>query len=342
MKPYVELRTVPLTLKQANALVKRLHRHHEPVNAHRFSIGALSGNVLVGCAIVGRPVSYHYEQYKVCEVSRLATDGSANACSFLYGACAKTAKIMGFERIQTYTLPDESGKSLRGAGWIDEGIRRSAAWTQRGKGVRRNKHPIGPKRLWSKRLADPWPDNFNLDVYAASVLTYDSTLCLTCSATLDRTKIMAVTYQFTTDDVNVALEIVKLMGGGTAATATHKMPAAPGAQVGTQPPAPPRPATPLQAAPPAPAPAAPPAYAPPVAAPPVAAPPSGTAHDDHDKQTLASGWTLDMVKEAASAYVQRNPAGAQGVAQILQAHGANRMPELAPKHYPAVHQALSA
>jgi hypothetical protein len=41
---------VPLTLKQANTLVDRLHRHHKPVVGHRFSIGAEVDGNLVGAS----------------------------------------------------------------------------------------------------------------------------------------------------------------------------------------------------------------------------------------------------------------------------------------------------
>jgi hypothetical protein len=35
----------------------------------------------------------------------------------LYGAAWKAAKVLGFKRIVTYTLPEEGGASLRAAGW---------------------------------------------------------------------------------------------------------------------------------------------------------------------------------------------------------------------------------
>jgi hypothetical protein len=35
----------------------------------------------------------------------------------LYGACAKIAKTMGYKRLITYTLHDESGASLKAVGW---------------------------------------------------------------------------------------------------------------------------------------------------------------------------------------------------------------------------------
>lgn len=48
---------VPLTLREANGFVAALHRHHKPVQGHKFSIGAKQGNKLVGVVIIGRPVA---------------------------------------------------------------------------------------------------------------------------------------------------------------------------------------------------------------------------------------------------------------------------------------------
>lgn len=148
-----ELRVRPLTLAQANALVEQLHRHHKPIQGHRFSIGLERNGVLVGAAIVGRPVARMIDAYMVAEVTRLVTDGSANACSALYGACAKIAREMGFDRIQTYILDSESGVSLRAAGW------RAVATTSRGgdwnhstanRGTRRTDQPMTPKVRWER------------------------------------------------------------------------------------------------------------------------------------------------------------------------------------------------
>lgn len=145
----------PLTLRQANDLVARLHRHHKPATGHRFSIGLESDEgELVGAAIVGRPVAPKTDQYLVAEVTRLVTDGSRNACSALYGAAARAAKAMGFARIQTFTLPSESGASLRGAGWVCEGETGSPVrgWSSRaGRDVAQ---PQGSKLRWAKSLAD--------------------------------------------------------------------------------------------------------------------------------------------------------------------------------------------
>ena len=54
--------------------------------------------------------------------------GCTNACSFLYAACARTAKSMGFEKIITYTLRSENGESLRASGWLCGGLCGGGNW----------------------------------------------------------------------------------------------------------------------------------------------------------------------------------------------------------------------
>lgn len=93
-----------LTLEEANAFVTSHHRHHSQVVGHLFSIGAVKDNQIVGVVIVGRPVSRHRDDGETAEVTRLCTDGTRNACSFLYGRAAKAAFALGFQRIGTYVL----------------------------------------------------------------------------------------------------------------------------------------------------------------------------------------------------------------------------------------------
>jgi hypothetical protein len=124
------LQIVPLTIKQANVLVKRWHRHHKPVQGARFAIGARVGNELIGAAIVGRPVARKTNQYEVAEVTRLVTNGTRNACSKLYGAAARAAKEMGFSAIQTFILDDEGGVSLKAAGWQELDCNSIGPWTR--------------------------------------------------------------------------------------------------------------------------------------------------------------------------------------------------------------------
>ncbi len=152
----VNLIIVPLTLKEANAFVLLHHRHHKPVQGHRFSIGAASGDgVLHGVCCVGRPVARAISQRDVAEVTRLATDGTENACSLLYGAAARAAREIGFRKIQTYILDSEPGTSLRASGWIPEGKVNGRQWVHTDGKPRRTDQPTVDKVRWAKTFARP-------------------------------------------------------------------------------------------------------------------------------------------------------------------------------------------
>lgn len=143
------LQLTRVTLAEANAFVAVLHRHHKPVVGHLFSIGAELDGKLVGVAIVGRPVSRHRDDGFTAEVSRLCTDGTRNACSFLYGATARAAFALGFQKIGTYTLATEAGESLRAAGWKLLGERKGGKWSRQRR-IRRDDHPTEQKLLWEQ------------------------------------------------------------------------------------------------------------------------------------------------------------------------------------------------
>ena len=72
----------------------------------------------MGVIMVGRPVARAFDDGFTAEVNRSCTDGTRNANSMLYGAAWKACKAMGYERCVTYTQGDESGASLRAAGWV--------------------------------------------------------------------------------------------------------------------------------------------------------------------------------------------------------------------------------
>jgi hypothetical protein len=113
----LSLRIIPVTLETANDFVRRLHRHNKPVTGSKFCVGVQTGEQLVGVAIVGRPVAPKLDDGLTAEITRVCTDGTRNAASMLYGACRKAARAMGYDRIFTYTLPEEGGASLRAAGF---------------------------------------------------------------------------------------------------------------------------------------------------------------------------------------------------------------------------------
>ncbi|MBB4930651.1 hypothetical protein F4561_001471 [Lipingzhangella halophila] len=113
------LRIVPVSLRDAGEYVAVWHRHHpRPPRGHKFSLGVCNAQgYLVGVAIVGRPVARGLDDARTLEVTRLATDGTANACSKLYGAAWRATRALGYDRLVTYTQHGESGASLRAAGW---------------------------------------------------------------------------------------------------------------------------------------------------------------------------------------------------------------------------------
>lgn len=112
------LHVVPLTFRQACALVEKLHRHHKPPRGHKLSVGvADEAGRVAGVAMLGRPVARVLDDGWTLEVTRTATDGTPNANSALYGAARRLALAMGYARLITYTQAGESGASLRGAGW---------------------------------------------------------------------------------------------------------------------------------------------------------------------------------------------------------------------------------
>ncbi len=144
----MSIHVVHLELAEANALVASLHRHHKPAVGHRFSIGAKTNDgLLVGAAIVGRPVAREVDWRAVIEVTRLVTDGTPHVCSLLYAAAARAGRELGYEKIQTYILDSEPGTSLIAAGWTFEMLTGGATGTMAPMRV------VVPTNLWDQSSA---------------------------------------------------------------------------------------------------------------------------------------------------------------------------------------------
>lgn len=145
----MEMTLCPMTRDKANEYVRQFHRHHGPVTGHLFAIGCLMDDVLCGVVIVGRPVARALNDGYTCEVTRLCTDGTQNACSKLYAAAWKAARAMGYRRIITYILEDESGISLRAAGYRFDGMTRGGSWDTPSR-RRQTQAPTCRKQRWVK------------------------------------------------------------------------------------------------------------------------------------------------------------------------------------------------
>jgi hypothetical protein len=142
-----------IELKEANEFIASHHRHHMPAVGHRYSLGARGPGptgTLRGVAIVGRPVARGFDFRTTVEVTRLCTDGTKNACSFLYSAAARAAKALGYARIGTYILESENGTSLLATGWTKGHTTKGGDWNCKARTGRRVDQPMEPKVYWYK------------------------------------------------------------------------------------------------------------------------------------------------------------------------------------------------
>lgn len=143
------MKAVPLELKDANAFVEKLHRHHPPVHRDKFRIGCEDNGKLVGVVQLARPVARGLDDGKTIEVVRLCTNGAPNVCSFLYGKAARISREMGYTRIVTYILDSEAGTSLKASGWRLDGITDAKSWDTPSR-HRTTKAPTCKKQRWIK------------------------------------------------------------------------------------------------------------------------------------------------------------------------------------------------
>lgn len=151
----------PCKLRDANAYVAQHHRHNQPTNGHKFSVAVYDDDRLCGVAIAGQPVARLLDDGFTIEIRRVCTDGTRNACSMLYAACAKAARAMGYRKAITYTLQSEPGTSVKAAGFTAVCEAGGASWDRPSRpreveqvtlfGIER-KYPDELKIRWEKKL----------------------------------------------------------------------------------------------------------------------------------------------------------------------------------------------
>lgn len=114
----MSLQLVPVSQRVANDCVTRWHRHNAAPRGDLFRVGAATADgTLVAVGIGGRPTNRVFDNGRTVEVTRVSSDGTRNATSMLYAALTRAAFALGYRRVITYTQADESGASLRAAGW---------------------------------------------------------------------------------------------------------------------------------------------------------------------------------------------------------------------------------
>jgi hypothetical protein len=116
-----------------------------------FSIMAVQDDVVVGVVVVGLPKARLAMDGWTLEITRLATNGTRNACSLLYGAARRAAFALGYTRILTYTLASENGSSLRASGFSKDADVFGESWKRRSQNGGRfidDRNPTGDKIRW--------------------------------------------------------------------------------------------------------------------------------------------------------------------------------------------------
>jgi hypothetical protein len=142
----------PILVAPAKEHVLANHRRLKRLAGAMWAIGCFDGEALVGASVVGRPSARSAQQLGRLELIRMAViEGHPNACSMLYGACARAARAMGAVDLWTYLHGDEPGTSVKAAGWIFVGMTAGGEW-DRILRPRVNALDSKPKQKWCA----PW------------------------------------------------------------------------------------------------------------------------------------------------------------------------------------------
>lgn len=145
------LTTWPCTVKAATKYVLENHRHLKKVNGGRFAVAAHDGTRIVGVGVVGNGPRVWEGTGKMI-ITRVATDGTRNACSLILGALCRAGASLGYTEAWTYTLPEEPGTSLKAAGFEDMGLTDGGEHDRPSRPRKPAVRPE-PKRRWRRVLS---------------------------------------------------------------------------------------------------------------------------------------------------------------------------------------------
>lgn len=150
------MEVTPVTLKDALNFVRKNHRHCTAPQGHKYSIGIKASDTLIGVVIASTPKARALDDGRTLELNRICCDPAyRNAVSMVCGAAIRAARAMGYYRIVTYTLPQESGSSMRAIGFQQDGITsaRPTGWNCRSRPRSLpEKYPNTEKIRWILKL----------------------------------------------------------------------------------------------------------------------------------------------------------------------------------------------
>lgn len=147
------MEVTPVSLKEALDFVRQYHRHCSPPQGNKFSVGlSVADGTRIGVAIASIPKARALNDGCTLEINRVCCDPAYhNAASKLCGAAVRAGRAMGYRRFVTYTLPQESGSSVRAVGFRPDGrtAARPKGWNCRSRPqVIPEKYPDGEKIRW--------------------------------------------------------------------------------------------------------------------------------------------------------------------------------------------------
>lgn len=146
----------PYTVKRALPFVAQVHRRLPKVQGAMWAVSVWAHGEVVGVALVGHPARELMKDHTLAVLRVAVLEGYKNACSMLYGACSRAARAMGADNLVTYTHEDETGVSLKAAGWIYGGLTDGG---EHSRPSRQRAAAVDPKPKhrwwapWSKRAA---------------------------------------------------------------------------------------------------------------------------------------------------------------------------------------------
>jgi hypothetical protein len=124
-----DLRLAPCTVKDAKRWVARHHSRLRVLVGALMAVAVEQDNRRVCVATVSLPKAKAFNGRKIAEVSRVASDGTAeHAASMAYGAARRLALAAGYRRVVSYTHQDEPGICLKAAGFWPVAITRGGEW----------------------------------------------------------------------------------------------------------------------------------------------------------------------------------------------------------------------
>lgn len=149
----VRLEACPITLQEASAYVEAHHRHNAGPKFHKFSLCLRAPGEAepVGVAIASIPKARCQMDGLTLEINRCCADPRyADVCSNLYARTIRIGREMGYTRFLTYTLPEESGSSLRAVGFQVDGVVHSPSggWNAPSRPRSTRRYPSGDKVRW--------------------------------------------------------------------------------------------------------------------------------------------------------------------------------------------------